>query len=296
MESYANHAGLALAELVLHPADLVHSFHIPIAWAATGWSAITSRPLILSLTGYPDARSLAAFRGRERMLRRAAARARRVHVLSLAAARALKATTGIDPVVLHPGTDLSAFRVEAERAKQPTILCAASPADPRKRVPDLVAAFSLLRRRHPDARLLIDCGGGRPVEPERLRAPGVELIDVDTPDRGGIAKAYATSWLSVLPSEREAFGLVLVESLAAGTPAVGMWDGAAPEIIDDPRVGVVAQERSPEALATALGDGLELAARPETRERCRSHSTRWGWDRVGPAYEQLYADALAEAN
>src|SRR5207253_355582 len=80
------------------------------------------------------------------------------------------------------------------RAEQPTILCAADPGEPRKRVGLLVEAFAHVRRDRPDARLVLD-----------RRAPaadGVERRDLDGPL--ALADANREAWVSVLPSWGEA--------------------------------------------------------------------------------------------
>lgn len=285
LEPYAEHAPGAAAALAARRFDLVHALHLPDAWAATWAARLRRRPLIVSLMGYPDAHSLDAFRGRRRMLARAAGRAAAVHVLSDAAMAALRDAAGIEARVINPGTDTAAFRSDAPRAAEPTVFCAASPADPRKRVPLLVEAFRLLREREPRARLVLDAGGA-PPDP-MLRSAGIEVVD----ERGGLAARYAGAWVTVLPSEREAFGLVLVESLAAGTPAVGIDDGGVAEILDDPEVGVLCPTADPPALADAIGRGLDLGRREGAREACRAHAQRWDWRNVGPRFEGLYREA-----
>jgi len=287
-EPHAAHAPLAFLAAAIRRFDLVHALHIPDGWAVSSWSRLTRMPLVLSLMGYPDRESLDAYRFRRAMLMRAAEGARAVHVLSEAAGRVLREETGIDATAINPGTDTSAFRLEVPRAESPTVFCAASPADPRKRVPLLVEAFSRVRRSDPEARLVIGAGGSSDGD-QRLLAAGVEVVD---PGEEELAAHYARSWATVLPSAREAFGLVLVESLAAGTPAVGIREGGVPEILDDPRVGVVSDSAEPEALADAIRRCLELSRRDGTREACRDHARRWDWQRVGPRFESLYRDAL----
>ena len=287
-EPHANHAPLALLAAATGRFDLVHALHIPDAWGISWWSRVSGQPLVVSLMGYPDAQSVDAYPARRRMLRRAAGRAAAVHALSDAAARALHETTGIEATVIHPGTDTSAFRCHVPRDEVPTIFCAASPADPRKRVGLLVEAFSRLRRDWPEARLVLDAGGS-PPDPGLL-ADGVEVVETGG---DGLAERYARAWVTALPSEREAFGLVLVESLAAGTPAVGIREGGVPEILDDPEVGVLAGAAEPGELAEALERGLDLGRSEGVRAACRDHARRWDWEEVVPAFESLYARALA---
>jgi glycosyltransferase involved in cell wall biosynthesis len=277
-----------LARTAVRRFDLVHAFYISDAWAISLAARLTGRPLILSLMGYPDAESLDAFRCRRAMLVQVGRIARAVHVDTRAAADALREETGIEARVINPGTMMSEFRPDLPRDDRPTVFCAASPADPRKRVPLLVDAFARVRADRPDARLVIATGGATELDPG-LRAPGVELVDLD---EGGLAAMYARAWTTVLPAAREAFGMVLVESLASGTPAVGMRDGGVPEILDDPRVGTLCETPDPDALANAIERTLELSRTDGVREACRAHAERWDWNDVVVRFEELYLDSL----
>ena len=58
----------------------------------------------------------------------------------------------------------------------------------------------------------------------------MELANLDAPEP--LVDAYRSAWVSALPSHDEAFGLVLAEALACGTPVVGSNDGGVPELID----------------------------------------------------------------
>src|SRR5439155_1593557 len=86
------------------------------------------------------------------------------------------------------------------------------------------------------------------------------------------ARAYAGAWASVLPSVDEAFGLVLIESLAAGTPAVAARSGACPEIIDDDRVGRLFAPDDADDLLRAMEEALDLGSEAETSAPSRSGS------------------------
>ena len=111
-------------------------------------------------------------------------------------------------------------------------------------------------------------------------------------DTAALAAAYRSASATVLPSDDEAFGLVLIESLAAGTPVVAARSGACPEIVDDVRVGRLFEPGDPADLARALAEAIELASDPATAETCREHARRWDWARVVERYEAFYAAAL----
>jgi glycosyltransferase involved in cell wall biosynthesis len=74
----------------------------------------------------------------------------------------------------------------------------------------------------PDTRLIR--AGGQFTAEQRVRARDLGLLDaiVVLPfvDRATLAAVYRRSALLVMPSEREGFGLPLLESLACGTPVV----------------------------------------------------------------------------
>ena len=57
----------------------------------------------------------------------------------------------------------------------------------------------------------------------------------------------------------EPFGLVMIESLACGTPVLAFREGAAPEVIDDGRTGFLCADESEMAESVAAVEGLDRA-------------------------------------
>ena len=289
---YTTHVPFTYASLRTGGDDLAHAFHLTDAAAALRWAERTGRPAVFSYMGLPERRALANRRGKLRMLERAVAGSDAVVVLSHAAAAAMERWLGVRPRVIHPGVDLGAFAPGGGRAEEPTILCTAAPDDPRKRVDLLVAAFRRVRRERPDARLV----ALRPRDPGTvaragLDGAGVELFDpVDEPRR--LAPLYRRAWVSALPSRAEAFGVVMLESLACGTPVVASADAAAPEVLDRPEVGVLFDEAGEAVLARALLEALELAGDPATAAATRARAEDFSTARTGREHEALYRELL----
>ena len=282
-----------VANLLWGDYDVVHAFQLADAWAAVhAHRLLGGPPVVFSIHGIPTARSLSSRRYRAPMLRRVTAWASAVTVLSEAAAEAFRCHLGLEPRVLPGAIFCVDFEVEVKRAGVPTLVCAASLADPRKRGDLLLRAFSALRQTRPDARLLL-AGGGDPfaagVGP--ALATGAERITADRSE--DLARAYASAWASVLPSVEEAFGLVLVESLAAGTPVVAARSGATPEVLRADTPAVLFEPDDERALSGALEEGLRLAHCPGIDEASRAAARAWDWSAVLPRYEALYADAAS---
>jgi glycosyltransferase involved in cell wall biosynthesis len=229
--------------------------------------------------GIPHRQGLANRRLRLDLMLRALRAADAVVALSEAAARGFERWLGVEARVIHPGVDLATFAPGGERAAAPTIVCAASASEPRKRVGLLVEAFALVRRERPDARLVLSA-------PAAFDAPpGVEWRNLDS--REALADAYREAHVAALPSWGEAFGLVLVEALACGTPVVGSDRDAIPEVVGD--AGRLFSGDEPADLARALLEALELPPDPAAY---RARAERFSTDRTTEAYLSLYRELL----
>jgi glycosyltransferase involved in cell wall biosynthesis len=93
-----------------------------------------------------------------------------------------------------------------------------------------------------------------------------------------------TSHVLVVPSSYEGFGIVYLEGMAFGLPAIGTTAGAAPEIIEEGRTGYLIDPRDDQALAS------HLAAFARDRELLtRLSLNAWQRYRRQPKWEQTAA-------
>jgi glycosyltransferase involved in cell wall biosynthesis len=169
---------------------------------------------------------------------------------------------------------------------------------PEKRVPALVPALVQARAQIPELRGEIYGDGperGRVLEAiaengaaEFVVAPG--FVDSDVLER-----ALASALCLALPSRREGYGLVVVESAARGVPSVVSAgpDNAATELVDDGVNGVVATSADADALAETIvrvhRDGDEL--RRSTLEWFCRNEKRLSLERSLELVEAAYTSA-----
>jgi glycosyltransferase involved in cell wall biosynthesis len=292
-EDYLTHVPLSYAALRATGPDVAHAWFPTDALAALRYKRATGRPVVHSYMGIPDHRGLMWKRRRLAITVSVMERADITVALSDHVAAEFRRGLGYDAPVIAPPVDVEHFRPRGSRSDEPTAICAAVMDDPgdRKRVGLLVEAWPLVRRERPDARLLLN----RPRTPalaEAAAPPGSGLEIVDMDDREDLAALYASSWVSVLPSRGEAFGLVLAEAMACGTPGVGSNLDGIPEVIDSPQVGRLFDGDEPAALARAILEAFELAADPATAPACRARAMRLSREACANAYERLYRELL----
>jgi glycosyltransferase involved in cell wall biosynthesis len=93
---------------------------------------------------------------------------------------------------------------------------------PRKRIDVVLRTLALVRVAHPEARLVRVGGVLTASQAGLARELGVADAILTLPfiDRRTLAAVYRRAALVLLPSEREGFGLPLIEALACGTPVV----------------------------------------------------------------------------
>jgi phosphatidylinositol alpha-mannosyltransferase len=291
-QPHLTHVPFSYAALSQGRYDLAHAFYPTDAAATTRWAGRTGRPSVFSYMGVPRREVLAARRLSLALVSNAVNQSSEVVALSKAAADGMHRWLGKSARVIYPGADLELFTPGGSRAPEPTIACGAATEDGRKRVDLLARAFRLVRRNRPDARLLLAKPRGMPGLADQLSAicEGIEFYE-GPPAK--VAEVFRSAWISALTSYQEAFGLVLVESLACGTPVVGTRDGGIPEIVDRPEVGRLFDGDGEEAVAQALLEALELSQQSSTATNCRTRAQRFSTARCAADHVELYRELLA---
>jgi glycosyltransferase involved in cell wall biosynthesis len=196
--------------------------------------------------------------------------------------------------LLPNGADVNALARHHEPRGRFDLICIGRLL-PHKHVELAIGALARLRRTRPNATLAI-VGDG----PERRRLER-QVMDLDL--AGAVRffgklrvaeEVYAlmkSSRVLVAPSEREGFGISVVEGWACGLPAVACAgaENAIPELIDEPYKGRVV---APSAESIAEGCS-ELLREPPGVERPRQAAAAYDWTQIALRLERVYREALS---
>lgn len=264
---------------------IAHAFFPADAVAAVRWARSGEGRSVFSVMGIPSRERIESNPVRRAIWRRGLDGADAVVALSDVAAAAL-ADLGVRARVIPPGVDLEVFRPTGRRSSPPIVLCPADLSDPRKRAGLLFEAFAIARGEIPGTRMVLS----RQSDPGVVAAAaeiGAEMMDLD--DTRDLVRAYGQASVTVLASRAEAFGLVLAESLACGTPVVGADDGGVPDVVGDAPVGRLFGGGAAE-LAEAIVGVAGLSEDPSTAAACRARAEEMSSRAFVDRYLDLYLD------
>ncbi len=221
------------------------------------------------------------------------------------AGRIVRVPPGVDVEVFHPGLDGSHLREAwGVPAGAPVVGCV-SRLVRRKGQDALLRVWPEVRRRHPDAWLVL--AGEGPLGDD-LRTAARDLgpdANVVLPGRlawADLPAAYAAFDVFAMPCRTrlrgldvEGLGIVYLEAQAVGRPALAGRSGGAPETVRDGETGLVIDGDDDTALVAALDRLLgDPAERRRMGEAGRDHATtRWSWDVIASRFHDVLADAAA---
>jgi len=182
---------------------------------------------------------------------------------------------------IHHGIDHERFSPGPAGGRQPFLL---DPANrwPHKNHERLFEAFALLRRSHPELRLVLT--GSRH---EGKRVPeGVEVRGRVSPE--ALVELYRTAACLVFPSLYEGFGAPPLEAMACGCPVACSDVCSLPEVAGD--AAILFDPTSPEAIVA----GVERALDDETLPaRGLERAARFTWEACARAHEDAYRELVA---
>ncbi len=196
-----------------------------------------------------------------------------------------------DGIVVPGGVDLKKMVPAPARTVEPTLLYSGSLVERRKGVDTLLEALPIVAETEPEVQLWLS-GPGDPGQLLDRASPSAKARTtvLGTGSTDEQHERYGRAWATCLPSIGDSFGMVLVESLACGTPLVVTTHGAPQELVDPGANGEICEPGDVEGLARACCRAIELARRPDTAAICRRRAEPFDW-RTGlaPRLEAIYA-------
>ncbi|MFJ4654237.1 glycosyltransferase family 4 protein [Nocardia sp. NPDC088792] len=202
----------------------------------------------------------------------------------------------VDPArvrVIAPGVDLDRFAPtprDVTRAER-MVLCVRR-LEHRMGIDTLLRSWSTVRSQCPEARLVIVGTGAAEAMLRGLAESGGAAESIEFAGRATdaeLAALYARSDVTVVPSATlEGFGLIALESLAAGRAPIVTDCGGLP-------AAVASLDRS---LVVPVGNAAALAARivsalrgsVPTADRCRRHAESFSWEAAAARHVALYRE------
>nr|WP_106784717.1 N-acetyl-alpha-D-glucosaminyl L-malate synthase BshA [Lysinibacillus timonensis] len=159
-----------------------------------------------------------------------------------------------------------------------------------KNIPDIVNTFMKIRESMPSKLLLIGDG------PEKQRVMDVVKLSPFKEDvlflgkQENIEELFSISDLMLLLSEKESFGLVLLEAMACGVPGIGTSIGGIPEVIEHGENGFLVHLGDTDQAAAYA---IELLSDEEKLTQFRqaaisASQTKFNAKLIIDHYEQLY--------
>ncbi len=196
-----------------------------------------------------------------------------------------------------PGVDTAMFTPPGECPTTEIVLAVGRLDDPRKNIPMLLEAFATVRRHCPNAQLVL--AGERPP-PDAVLELATRLGISDAVhlqlalSSESLARLYRSATVLALSSDEEGLGIVVLEAMASGVPAVCTRCGGPETSVIDGVTGFLVPVGDTAAFANRL---VALLSNPSLREAMgrasHSHVERnFSLAATGQAFVDTYDELL----
>lgn len=298
-------------ELRIRSVGVIHSHHSRDLATLVPAMLLSGRRRPIVLT-----KSMGSYLSKKDLLHRFTfSHVQRVLAVSRVIARNVVATTPAPPerVVVFPyGVDLSRFhpgsdggdrvRQEFRIGKDQVLVGFIGRFSPGKGLEELLEAARSVAERNPAVRFLV-VGEASHGEEEyaadiraRSRALRLESVVTFAGFRRDVPDVMAAFDVFAFPSHAEAFGIVLIEAMAAARPVISTNCDGVLDIVRDGETGIMIPPRRADLLAEAL---IRLAGDPAMRRRFGEEGRRvaereFDLERLLPRLEDLYRAVMKE--
>ena len=163
---------------------------------------------------------------------------------------------------------------------------------------NLIDAMRIVAKRVPDVLLML--AGAGPLSGElkvRIEEHGLgeNVTQLGRIPDSDLPLAYRGADISVVPTEAlEGFGMITLESLASGTPALVTPVGGLPEVLETFSPECIFPGTSVAEIALVLCDVFSGARRLPTSDDCRRYATtQFSWPIIAGRTADAYREVLA---
>lgn len=163
----------------------------------------------------------------------------------------------------------------------------------------LIKAMPRVLKNIPEANLLVvgpDFGEKESFQKlALLNQVSEKVIFAGAVTREALLGAYKSSAVFCLPSRSEAFGIVMIEAMAAGVPVIAANNTAMPEIVKNGETGLLFDTESPFDLADKIILTLEDK---KSRENLINNASdevaeKYNWDKIVAKLDKIYQEAVS---
>ncbi|MET0127040.1 MAG: glycosyltransferase family 4 protein [Solirubrobacterales bacterium] len=206
---------------------------------------------------------------------------------------------GVDSELFSPGSGAE-VRERLGIPAEATVAAFVATLDRAHHFKRLDLAIDALARLDDPSVHLIVAGGGELLDGFRTGAAEAGLADrvhflgaVPHPELPAVLRAADLFLLTTEPPE--SFGIVVIEAMACGLPAIASDYPGVRAVVDPGETGLLVERGNPDAVAAALA---ELVGDPERRRAMGERGRRraldeWSWPRLVERMDRVYSEAIA---
>ena len=200
----------------------------------------------------------------------------------------------VDEDVFHP-MDGSKLKQQFGIREDERVLIHISNFRKIKNIPDIIDAFMKVREAMPAKLLLVGDGPEKHRVMDKLRDMPYKSDVLFLGKQENIAELFSISDLKLLLSEKESFGLVLLEAMACGVPGIGTNIGGIPEVIEHGTNGYLVELGDVDAVAQYA---IELLSDEDKLTQFRMNAldtvqTKFKSEKIIEQYEKIYEKLAA---
>jgi len=159
-----------------------------------------------------------------------------------------------------------------------------------KRIPDIIQTFALISKEIPSKLLMVGDGPEYTEALQLVERLGLQDTVLFLGKQKNVSELLSIADLKLLMSEKESFGLVLLEAMACKVPSIGTNVGGIPEVIKHGETGYIVELGD---IQQAAKYAIAMLSNPTQHEQMREAGyrdaiTRFHSSEIVKQYERLY--------